>query len=47
MTGAQKIVLLALGFLAAFLILAQLALGQLIYQREDRPASQPTNTPVT
>lgn len=30
MTGAQKIVLLALGFLAAFLILAQLVLGQLI-----------------
>lgn len=30
MTGAQKITLLALGFLAAILILAQLALGQLI-----------------
>lgn len=30
MTGAQKIVLLALGFLAALLILSQLALGQLI-----------------
>jgi hypothetical protein len=30
MTGAQKIVMLALGFLAAFLIVAQLVLGQLI-----------------
>jgi hypothetical protein len=30
MTGAQKIVLLALGFVAAFLVLAQLVLGQLI-----------------
>ena len=30
MTGTQKIVLLVLGFLSAFLIVAQLVLGQLI-----------------
>jgi hypothetical protein len=37
MTGAQKIVLLALGFLAAVLILTQLVLGQLIASGNPMP----------